>query len=960
MKKYLFLTVILFICTFQIHAQYAVQHYIAPSPWQYKSLANEIVITTRAPGTVTATVSWSNGVVITTIPVTATNPGVYRFDGLPMTVPKNPINIVLNDRGLIVNATAKVSVSMRNVASDATGTDVNGDFIKGNSAMLSYGDQGKGNAFRLGYYRSSYTGLTGNAPVYSVMATEDNTQVVVGSTTLPILNSGQSYVFKAPMGALLSSNRPVVVNSGAYADIPAACSDGVATQVVPNSQLGKNYIVIRGSGIAGNLPDYPEQSTIIATETNTTIIITNNDAGGSVIGNTVQTLANPGDFFTFLHGDAATIYSSSHIVSAKPVIVYSGNASGCEVDMSVLTPYNSCSGSQSIQLRKFTDYYNNDLDAFGYIITASPTEPVFMNGINLETITGVFRTAIGTSGAWLIPFNNLQIGNPETCTFTSVGKMSAAMIQKDNGYMMAAFFNEFSQATETPQVISEGQCNKVISASPGLEPYQWYLNGVLISGANQQNYTPTVSGNYSVSGTVVCGSTNQSPPINITVCTDLQITKEISGADNSNIIFKLTASNNGPHNAQGVRVTDIIPSGYTFLSSNTTTGTYSSTTGIWNIGLLSADASAVLYITAAINSIGNHTNTATITGADLDIDLTNNTDSVTPEASLTLTKIATEEVYHNAGEIIVYELVLTNTGNVVLHNVAVADENADAGSLVPSTLNTIGVGESISITASHTITESDIEAGFVLNQATVISESFNEIYVKVNSDDPSTVAVEDPTITKILYTADLITVKTDEQDTYKPGTTTTYTITVTNNGPSTALNVTVSDPFPEGITSMDWTADDGSTGTGPLLQTIPTLENGAQLVYTVTVKVPDTFKGDLINTVAVSSDTPDTLPECSECTDTDVLCTNCLEIKIPRGISPNGDDKNDSFDLSAYAIDSIEIFNRYGTKVYNHGIYTNEWHGQSDNGDELPTGTYYYIVSVKDIGQKTGWVYINK
>lgn len=960
MKKYLLLTAILLINIFQSNAQYALRHYIAPSPWQYQSLANEIVVTTREPGNITATISKSNGTVITTLTLTANSPGVYRFNGQPMSTPRNLINTVYNDRGLIIDASGTVSVNMRNVASDATGTDLNGDFIKGNAAMLSYGDQGKGNAFRLGYYRSNYSGLSGNAPVYSVMATENASQVIVGTTALVTLDAGQSYLFKAPMGSLLSCNKPVVVNAGAYADVPGACSDGVVTQVIPNSQLGKNYIVIRGSGNSDTTPEHPEQSTIIATEAGTTVIINNSSPTGTIVGTSVQVLANPGDFITIHHGDAANVYSSSHIISSKPVIIYSGNASGCEVDMSVLMPYGECSGSQSFVLRKFTDYSNNDLDVFGYIITASPTEPVIMNGTNLESITGVFRTPIGSSGAFLIPFTSLQLGNPENYTFTSAGKISAAMIQQGGGYMMAAFFNEFNTATATPVVLAGQECNQVISAAAGLEPYQWYLNGIAINGASQQNYSPLVSGNYTVSATMPCGLTSPSLPVTVTVCADLQITKEITGLDNGSITFKLTAANNGPQNTEGATVTDILPSGYTYVSSTTTTGTYSNTTGIWNIGALSADAEVILYITAHLNSTGNHTNTATITGTGHDTDLTNNMDSVTPEGNLILTKTAAEEVYHNIGEVIVYELILTNSGNIALHNIALADENADAGSLIPSSITTLAVGESVTITASHTITEADREAGFVLNQATVIGESFNEIYVKTSSDNPATPEIEDATVSPILYLADITTVKTDGQDTYKPGTIVTYTITVTNNGPSDAQNVTISDPFPEGITVMNWASNDGNSGSGALLQALPILENGTQLVYTVTVEVPKTFKGELINTAAVTSTTPDQNPECSECTDTDTACTDCLEIQIPKGISPNGDTANESFDLSAYSIEAIEIFNRYGSKVYTHGIYTNEWHGQSDNGKELPTGTYFYVVNVKNIGQKTGWVYINR
>ncbi|GGB67034.1 hypothetical protein GCM10007424_03800 [Flavobacterium suaedae] len=84
-----------------------------------------------------------------------------------------------------------------------------------------------------------------------------------------------------------------------------------------------------------------------------------------------------------------------------------------------------------------------------------------------------------------------------------------------------------------------------------------------------------------------------------------------------------------------------------------------------------------------------------------------------------------------------------------------------------------------------------------------------------------------------------------------------------------------------------------------------------------------------------------------------ILCT------IPRGISPNNDNQNDNFDLSGLNAQKVIIFNRYGKEVYSKTNYTNEWNGQTDNGDELPTGTYFYVVETTS-GSKTGWVYVNR
>jgi gliding motility-associated-like protein len=80
---------------------------------------------------------------------------------------------------------------------------------------------------------------------------------------------------------------------------------------------------------------------------------------------------------------------------------------------------------------------------------------------------------------------------------------------------------------------------------------------------------------------------------------------------------------------------------------------------------------------------------------------------------------------------------------------------------------------------------------------------------------------------------------------------------------------------------------------------------------------------------------------------------------IPKGISPNNDTLNDSFDIAGLQARKVSIFNRYGQEVYSRKNYTNEWRGQNDKGDDLPTGTYYYMIETSNHSY-TGWVYLNR
>jgi gliding motility-associated-like protein len=86
----------------------------------------------------------------------------------------------------------------------------------------------------------------------------------------------------------------------------------------------------------------------------------------------------------------------------------------------------------------------------------------------------------------------------------------------------------------------------------------------------------------------------------------------------------------------------------------------------------------------------------------------------------------------------------------------------------------------------------------------------------------------------------------------------------------------------------------------------------------------------------------------------DIACT------IQKGISADGDGLNDNFDLSGFNVKKITIFNRYGMEVYSKTDYTNQWKGESNDGDKLPDGTYFYVFSRDNGETRSGWIYINR
>ncbi len=114
---------------------------------------------------------------------------------------------------------------------------------------------------------------------------------------------------------------------------------------------------------------------------------------------------------------------------------------------------------------------------------------------------------------------------------------------------------------------------------------------------------------------------------------DLAVTKLVSNSTpvhGANVTFTITVQNQGPGDAGSVIITDLLPDGYSFVSSNPSVGTYNSGSGVWDIGVLDNGHSATLQIVATVLSSGSYTNTATVTGSSVpDPDPGNNSDSAT-------------------------------------------------------------------------------------------------------------------------------------------------------------------------------------------------------------------------------------------------------------------------------------------------------------------------------------------
>lgn len=199
--------------------------------------------------------------------------------------------------------------------------------------------------------------------------------------------------------------------------------------------------------------------------------------------------------------------------------------------------------------------------------------------------------------------------------------------------------------------------NDLIPSSVVLQPIE------VISGEEPQNGVATINPDNSITYTPdtgfigvdffkysICSSTGNCDEATVMIVvgsSDIEVTKTLDNTVpdiGDPVKFTVTVTNNGPHNAEGTKVTDLLPSGYSYTSHTVTpANSYNVATGTWIIGDLAVNDSETLIINATVNAIGFYTNTAEGSSFMADPDLTNNQATVTPTTvpSATVTSACT-------------------------------------------------------------------------------------------------------------------------------------------------------------------------------------------------------------------------------------------------------------------------------------------------------------------------------
>ena len=435
-------------------------------------------------------------------------------------------------------------------------------------------------------------------------------------------------------------------------------------------------------------------------------------------------------------------------------------------------------------------------------------DPVALSDLN------DYLDALGTQP----PLGPVTVTSQSTYDLTPVISGTAIMAA---GETLRVWVNGIPYDAGTDFVVGgDGNWSLQIPDGAALTPKTYSISAIILDPATGNSIEDGTDSELTVL------SFTPTPELTVTKTADQGAINSASAGDR--ITYTVTATNSG-----NVALTDVT------LASDTVTG--AATLGLSDangpvLTAMAADAgntastdngTDLVFDSLAVGEAVTFTVVYDITDADIvaggvsnvasvsakDPDLTTITGSVASEnaastalsadaPSIALVKTAT--LNHDdgtpgvsAGDTIDYTFTVTNTGTVTLTDITIDDPLVTVSGGPLASL-AVGASDSVTFSASYTITQDDVDAGAVSNQATV---SANAGATKVTDTSGNTEDDDDATVTTVAGTAAIALVKTatlnDDDGTAggSAGDTIDYAFTVINTGTVTLTDITINDPL---------------------------------------------------------------------------------------------------------------------------------------------------------------------
>jgi uncharacterized repeat protein (TIGR01451 family) len=440
--------------------------------------------------------------------------------------------------------------------------------------------------------------------------------------------------------------------------------------------------------------------------------------------------------------------------------------------------------------------------------------------------------------------------------------------------------------------------------------WAWGFGDGGTAGGPTATHTYTAFGSYTATLTVTdaCGYTDTvAVPLLILIGPSLTLVKSASYADplepGDTITYTIVISNAGPGDATGAFISDTTPTHTEFVSDSISieppmAGTPGTPPALVNNMTITAGqsvtvtyavtvsvpltAGTVIANVASVTSTGTPVSsddavTATVRGVDLSIAKSSSPNPAVPGGSITYTIVVT-----NPGRSHVAGVTVSDTIPAVIMDATWTCTAIGSATCTPGGSGDVSDTAYLPVSGAITYTVSGTLPAWVtatlVNTATVAAPAGATDLTTTNN-------VATDTNTPVPQT-DLTVSKADTPDPVAAGGTLTYTIAITNYGPSDASEIVVTDILPVGATysgasGSGWACNDGG---GVVTCTTSSLPVGAASGIAITVTAPVTG-GLIVNSATVDATTFDPVAT-NNVTTTDTLVTATADLELTKAGTP--------------------------------------------------------------------------